>query len=85
MGTRKLCFEARCCPASMYLSCPALDAGLNCWETSEKPCCKRSDPERCRECEIFLACEGYSPEEIDAIILTIQSAPDYVPPWRRRR
>ena len=85
MTRKKLCFEIRHCPASMYLSCPALDANLNCWETDEKPCCRRNDFERCKECEVYLTHLGYTPAEIKKIIVAIRSAPDYVPPWKRSR
>lgn len=84
-GSRRLCFEIRHCPASMYLSCPALVAGRNCWEATDKPCCRRNSLERCRECEVYLAGLGYTEDEVKSILLAITSAPDYVPPWRRSR
>jgi len=48
------CWEYRGCTASLYLMCEAYKRGLNCWEYPDKPCCKRKDLTRCRECEVYL-------------------------------
>jgi Holliday junction resolvasome RuvABC DNA-binding subunit len=68
-----LCFEIRGCPASMYLSCKALQQNLNCWEATEKPCCRRNDINRCKECEVYLEHLGYSKEEIEEIIASART------------
>lgn len=67
-----LCFEIRGCPASMYLSCKALQNNKNCWEADDKPCCRRNDLERCKECEVYLEHLGYSKERIAQILAAIK-------------
>lgn len=48
------CWQIRCCPASLYNICNAYLNSKNCWEwDKEKPCCKRMDLSRCKDCEVF--------------------------------
>lgn len=73
MKKKGLCFEIRKCPASMYLSCKALQQNMNCWEADDKPCCRRNDINRCKECEVYLEHLGYSKEEIEEILFSVNS------------
>ncbi|MCK5683343.1 hypothetical protein KAJ27_04460 [bacterium] len=48
------CWQIRCCPASLYNICNAYLNKKNCWEwNKEKPCCKRMDLSRCKDCEVY--------------------------------
>ena len=49
------CQQIRVCPASHYLFCAAYKRGVNCWEAVGKPCCKRNDPKRCKDCWVYQA------------------------------
>ena len=58
-------YNVRGCPASYYLSCPAYEAGRNCWEISETtPCCSEMQSEACANCPIHLAADEVSAKEV---------------------
>ena len=77
----KTCCDIRRCSASAYLTCEARERGLSCWETTDRICCRRKDLGRCRECEVYLESEGFSPEEIQKILVEIRRASRYNRAW----
>ncbi|MDI6703185.1 MAG: hypothetical protein QME40_00655 [bacterium] len=50
----KRCYEIQTCPASHYLRCPAYKTGKDCWETTDLPCCKRNNKDRCNDCYVYI-------------------------------
>lgn len=46
-------YKIKGCPASYYLKCQAYEAGLNCWDLLNVPCCSKETLTECRHCEVY--------------------------------
>lgn len=59
-----LCAEFRGCSSELLDICEAYNKNKNCWEAEMKPCCRRSDFERCESCEIYLSLKSLLKKQV---------------------